>query len=202
VRTLAGSGPNAVKTSTGGYRGAAEEELWIGADGSGRTLSGGQDERYSPSRPIPLLRFQGVNLSYQGLLSLPTAPRVLRRWLERRAVGSGPEFLDIQLAVIAELLGRTPAPPKLRAALYRVIGGFTGVRAEGEVRDPLGRVGFGFKRHMNGCKLQPEATCDWEIILDRKSGAWLASRRYLSNGGPNWEATVETGIVSSLLERP
>jgi hypothetical protein len=203
VRTVSGSGLTALKTSTGGYSNAAAEEIWIGSDGSGRVLSpGAPDERYSPSRPIPILRFQGVDLNYQGLLALPTESRALLRWLERQTAGDGPEAQDMQLGMIAELLGRAPAPPKLRAALYRLIDGFSGLKAEGRVRDPLGRSGIGFKRHMDGCKLQPEATCDWEIILDQKTGGWLASRRFLSNGGPNWEATAESGVVSSTLARP
>jgi hypothetical protein len=203
VRTLNGSGLKALKAGDGGYSNAAAEETWIGSDGSGRVLSPGiPDARYSPSKPVPLLRFQGVELDYQGLLALPAEPKALLRWLERRTTGDGAEAKDVQLAMIAELLGRTPAPPKLRAALYRLIDSFSGVKAEGRVRDPLGRVGIGFKRHMDGCKLQPEATCDWEIILDQKTGSWLASRRTLSNGGPNWDATVATGIVTSVLERP
>lgn len=203
VRTISGSGLEAVTVSTGGYSNAATEEVWIGSDGSGRVLSPGTSaERYSPSKPIPLLRFQGVELDYQGLLALPTEPKALRRWLARQTAGDGVEAQDVQLGMIAELLGRTPAPPKLRAALYRLIDSFSGVKAEGRVRDPLGRVGIGFKRHMDGCKLQPEATCDWEIILDQKTGGWLASRRFLSNGGPNWEATVETAVVLSPTQRP
>jgi hypothetical protein len=203
VRTISGSGLTAQKTSAGGYSNAAAEEIWIGSDGSGRVLAaGGVDERYSPGKPIPLLRFQGVDLDYQGLLALPTEPKALLRWLERQTKGDGPEAQDMQLGMIAELLGRAPAPPKLRAALYRLIDGFSGVRSEGRVRDPLDRTGIGFKRHMDGCKLQPEATCDWEIILDQETGGWLASRRFLSNGGPNWEATVESGIVDSVSERP
>jgi hypothetical protein len=203
LRSVSGSGPKALKIGTGGYSNAAAEELWIGSDGSGRVLAaGGFDERYSPGKPIPLLRFQGVRLDYQGLLALPSEPKALLRWLERQTAGDGPEAEDTQLAMIAELLGRTPAPPKLRAALYRLIDGFSGIKAEGRVRDPLGRIGIGFKRHMDGCKLQPEATCDWEIILDPKTGGWLASRRFLSNGGPNWEATAAAGIVDSLLARP
>jgi hypothetical protein len=203
VRSLSGGGLTALKTSAGGYTNAAAEEVWIGRDGTGRVLSpGAPAERYGPSKPIPLLRFQGVNLDYQGLLALPTDPKALLRLLERQTAGDGAEARDVQLGMISELLGRTPAPPKLRAALYRLIDGFSGVKAEGRVRDPLGRVGIGFKRHMNGCKLQPEATCDWEIILDQKTGNWLGSRRFLSNGGPNWTATVETGIVGSVIERP
>lgn len=203
LRTVSGSGLKALKTSTGGYSNAAEEEIWIGSDGSGRVLAaGGIDERYSAAKPIPLLRFQGVDLDYRGLLALPTGPKALLRWLERQTRGDGPEAQDMQLGMISELLGRTPAPPKLRAALYRLIDGFSGVKPEGRVRDPLGRIGIGFKRHMDGCKLQPEATCDWEIILEQKTGGLLASRRFLSNGRPNWQATVETGIVSSLKKRP
>ena len=203
LRTVSGTGLKALKASAGGYSNAAAEELWIGSDGSGRVLAaGGFDERYNPRKPIPLLRFQGVDLDYQGLLALPTDPKALLRWLERQTKGDGPEAQDTQLAMIAELLGRAPAPPKLHAALYRLIDGFSGVKAEGRIRDPLGRVGIGFKRHMDGCKLQPEATCDWEIILDQKTGGWLASRRFLSNGGPNWQATVETGIVGSVSARP
>jgi len=203
VRTVSGSGLSALKTSNGGYSNAAAEEIWIGSDGSGRVLApGGVDERYSPEKPIPLLRFQGVALDYEGLLALPGEPKALLRWLERQTRGDGPEAQDMQLGMIAELLGRAPAPPKLRAALYRLIDGFSGLKAEGRVRDPLGRSGIGFKRHMGGCKLQPEATCDWEIILDQKTGGLLASRRFLSNGGPNWEATAESGVVDSLLARP
>lgn len=203
VRTVSGTGLKALKADAGGYSNAAEEEIWIGSDGSGRVLSPGMPaERYSPKRPIPLLRFQGVELDYQGLLALPTEPKTLLRWLERRTTGDGPEARDVQLGMIAELLGRTPAPPQLRAALYRLIDSFAGVKAEGRVRDPLGRVGVGFKRHMDGCKLQPEATCDWEIILDPNTGGWLASRRFLSNGGPNWAATAESGVVDSVGARP
>jgi hypothetical protein len=202
LKVLSGSGLEAVKSSSGAYQNAAEEEIWIGADGSGLVLSPGYAQRYSAADPMPMLRFQGVELDYRGLLALPTEPKALERWLARESSGNGPETQDVELVMIGELLGRTPAPPKLRAALYRLIDSFPSTRAEGRVLDPLGRKGMGFERHMAGCKLQPEATCDWEIILDQKTGNLLASRRFLSNGGPNWEAVVKTGIVSLLKKRP
>jgi hypothetical protein len=199
VQTLTGSGERATRSPSGKPNGQAEE-IWIGTDGSGRVLTPGpygQDEHYGPD-----LTVDNVHLTYAGLLALPIRPLALRRWLQMKAKGAGPEVVDVQLGMIAELLGRTPAPPALRAALYRVLNDFAGIKPEGRVRDPLGRSGVGFKRHMAGCELQPEATCDWEIILDPKTGNWLADRRYLSNGGPYWEATVESGVVDSMFERP
>jgi hypothetical protein len=55
---------------------------------------------------------------------------------------SSPEYTGQNVFLqVGSLLGRSPAGPKLRAALYQALGHVEGVKVVGTVQDPTGRTG-------------------------------------------------------------
>ena len=98
------------------------------------------------------------------------------------------------------LLVGGPLPPKLSAALYRVIADLPGMRLIGPTRDPLGRpgvaVGYFFKH-------QPGRA---ELIFNPTTGVFLAERgisldpktMHAPVGAVvDWSAIEHGGVVSS-----
>lgn len=119
--------------------------------------------------------YWGAGPDYQQLIHLPTDPAKLRRWIERNAINPGstcaPGVSDCHIfSYVEALVVGGPLPPKLSAALYRVIATLPGMRLIGPTRDPLGRpgvaVGYFFK-HQSGRD---------ELIFNPTTGAFLAER--------------------------
>ncbi len=142
---------------------------------------------------------------YTQLVRLPTDPSKLRRWIERQAINPGSTcatgVLDCQtFSFVEALVAGGPLPPKLSAALYRVIADLPGMRLIGPTRDPLGRpgvaVGYFFKH-------QPGRA---ELIFNPTTGVFLAERgisldpkkMHAPIGAiDNWKAIEHAGVVSS-----
>ena len=90
--------------------------------------------------------YWGAGPDYQQLINLPTDPAKLRRWIERHAINPGSTCASgvsdcNTFSFVESLLIGGPLPPKLSAALYRVIADLPGMRLIGPTRDPLGRPG-------------------------------------------------------------
>ncbi|MFD7865816.1 hypothetical protein [Streptomyces sp. NPDC059783] len=78
-------------------------------------------------------------VGWKGLDTLPTAPDALRRALSAGARGSAADEQTVRQA--GTLLTDAPAPPRLRAALYRVMAGTPGAKVTEGVKDAAGRTG-------------------------------------------------------------
>lgn len=149
--------------------------------------------------------YWGAGPDYAQLVRLPTDPSNLRRWIERHAINPGstcaPGVSDCQtFSFVEALVAGGPLPPKLSAALYRVIADLPGMRLIGPTRDPLGRpgvaVGYFFKH-------QPGRA---ELIFNPTTGVFLAERGISLDPKKmhapvgailNWSAIEHAGVVSS-----
>ncbi len=89
----------------------------------------------------------GKPMTRAALSELPTTPDGLRDYLktviakqwgaEYAHVDVNAELYQAGVHIIMDL----PAPPNVRAAAFRMLASLPGVKAEGEVTDPLGRTG-------------------------------------------------------------
>jgi hypothetical protein len=148
-------------------------------------------------------KFRWGDLDYEQLIHLPTDPAKLLRYIEHHAVGGGPRFSDIfsyaQTLLGAGGTGGSPLPPKVSAAMYRVIARLPGMRLIGPTRDPLGRPGVAvglFFKHQPG---------RIELIFNPKTGVLLGGRIISLSakaGAPPgtvmaWSAIENQGVVHS-----
>ncbi|MYS22784.1 hypothetical protein GA0115240_144836 [Streptomyces sp. DvalAA-14] len=74
-------------------------------------------------------------ITWDQLKTLPTDPAALAVRLR------SPGFASSEAGCIENLLVNSPASPKLRAALFRVMAGLPGVRLDGTGKDRVGRTG-------------------------------------------------------------
>lgn len=148
-------------------------------------------------------KFRWVDLDYQQLIRLPTDPALLLRYIEQNAIGGGRRFSDI-FSYAEALLGGggnggAPLPPKVSAAMYRVVARLPHMRLIGPTRDPLGRPGIAiglFFKHQPG---------RIELILNPTTGVLLGeemislSRKEGARPGTviGWSAIEDQRIVRS-----
>ncbi|MEU1308417.1 CU044_5270 family protein [Streptomyces cinnamoneus] len=78
-------------------------------------------------------------IMWDELEKLPTDPDALRARLLGKATGESAE--EGLFNGIEELLARSPAEPRLRAALFKVLTGIPGARVTEQVKDSTGRPG-------------------------------------------------------------
>lgn len=124
-----------------------------------------------------------LNATLQDVMALPTTPEALRALLLKEKAVRAPAASDVSaLAQIsAGLLSDSPAPPKVRAAAFRLLAGLPGATVKPGVTDLVGRKGtavaFSFPAYQ--LKLQ--------LIIDQKTGKLLSSGH---TGGKNGDRTV------------
>ncbi len=98
---------------------------------------------------------------------------------------------DVALFVeVADLLAWGDASPELRAALYRVVAGLSGVEAIGEVRDPLGRLGTGVAMTYSSSG----STIRTVMIFDAQTSQLLATEDILMERAPWIDAPAGTRV--------
>lgn len=113
----------------------------------------------------------GWGLSWDELMALPTDAKALRERIgegllaTHRVVHDAPVF-----TAIGDLLRESPAPPTLRAALYRVAAQIPGVRVLGIQYDASGRTGVLVAR------TRPGEGIEDQYLIDQKTGALLEER--------------------------
>ncbi len=146
-------------------------ELWVKPDGSGRLIEtrgepiwfGPADKAAWVASGLPLpspehtdVRFvptppgtdpsrpqvwPGSLTGHQDVDALPTDPSALRQLIDQRAAVNGNSADYERFTTIGDLLRETVAAPKVRAALYQVAAGLSGVELIGSVTDRAGRTG-------------------------------------------------------------
>lgn len=132
-------------------------EIWIGHHDPGVLLDPGVSDR-----PLPVGVAAFDNGDWDSLWSLPTDPDKLAALFRSASRGSGPSPDSELFTWVGDYLRESPAPPKLRAALYEVAARIPGVKLLGPTTDSVGRPGVGISR--DGEKL----------IIDPHTGALLA----------------------------
>ncbi len=134
-------------------------EIWIGHHDPGVLQDPGVDSRTMPLDQAATFNNGG---DWDSLWSLPTDPDTLAALFRKQGRGQGPDPDSELFTWVGDYLRETPAPPKLRAALYEVAAGIPGVELVGPTTDSAGRAGIGIRR--NG----------QELIIDPDDGALLA----------------------------
>ncbi|MGC4957197.1 CU044_5270 family protein [Actinomadura citrea] len=147
---------------------AQDKQKWVAAgspkmvpvpdpEGTGQTVfldmaSGEGAPNWMPSDDD----FDGMTM--KELTELPTEPKALKEvllglkghWHAVSADGEkaepiralrGEERVRALSDVAGDLLSTAPAPPRVRAAVFRMLAGLPGVKPEGRTTDPLGRSG-------------------------------------------------------------
>lgn len=143
-------------------------------------------------------------LDYQQVIHLPTDPSRLERYIEQHATGGGPRFSDI-LSYADNLLTGMPLPPKLSAAMYRVIARLPGMRLIGPTHDPLGRpgvaIGLFFKNQPGRIELIFNPATG--VLLGHRSIS-LSQKREGAEPGTvtNWDAIQNQGVATSDHQMP
>ncbi|MEV6132038.1 CU044_5270 family protein [Streptomyces violaceusniger] len=137
------------------------------------------------------------NVTYEDLRELPGDSAKLQEVLSdlyREDGGSEvrgrTEWMWRQAAGLIGL----PVKAEVRAAAYRVIAGLPGIRALGEVTDPLGREGVGFA--LPASDRPGYGTGRSELIVDPATGALLSEQEVLTE--PDAKAT-KAGLTSGTV---
>ncbi|GAA2431737.1 hypothetical protein GCM10010191_51990 [Actinomadura vinacea] len=138
-------------------------------------------------------------LTAAQIAKLPTEPRALEEALLNlegvwRAVATsnkpeplralhGQDRVRALSDVTVTLLSTAPAPPAVRAAVFRMLAAQPGVKAEGKVTDPIGRTGTAVSLPLEttmplGLYTAPKqlATYRRQMIIDPDAGTLLAIR--------------------------
>lgn len=111
-------------------------------------------------------------LTRAGLLAYPTDPRAIVARLTRGYVPGHGGGLQAELyAQLGDALREQPAPPALRAGLYRALARVRGVVLAGRVTDRAGRIGLAIARTDHGVRS--------ELVVDPTTSDLLAERQTL-----------------------
>ncbi|WP_147341560.1 CU044_5270 family protein [Actinomadura logoneensis] len=113
-------------------------------------------------------------MTYRQVQALPTNPAELRDTL-RRAIPrdhptAGRTADEVVKNCVTDLLSSVPAPPKVRAAAFRMLAAMPGVTAMGEVADERGRKGVGLR-------VQVQRGVSDTVIIDPGSSLVLSTSR-------------------------
>ncbi|MFI0484136.1 CU044_5270 family protein [Actinomadura sp. 9N215] len=168
--------------------GGGEAQLDMSASSTGR----------SPAPPSPDERFYAM--TPRQIAELPTDPKALENallglkdyWRAVSKDGVGPEPMRALRGeervraltdVAGTLLSTAPAPPEVRAAVFRMLANQPGVRDEGQTTDPLGRRGTAVSLPLKtttalGVYTAPKqlGTYRRQFILNPDTGTLLAIR--------------------------
>ncbi len=134
-------------------------EIWIGHHDQGILKDPREDARTVPLGQPAIFDNGG---DWDSLWSLPTDPDKLTSLFRSQIHGAGPDPDSELFTWVGDYLKETPAPPKLRAALYEVAARIPGVQLVGPTTDSAGRPGIGISRGGE------------ELIIDPRDGALLA----------------------------
>jgi hypothetical protein len=193
-------------------------EIWIGPDGSGRIrqvseppvflapgdrarweeagapaltdLSRGQtyDQHFGPGGLATPLNIDGFN--EQELLKLENDPDALRRAIQAGAEKTDNPVGYEMLTIVADLLGETAAPPRLRSSLYQAAVGIPDIKLVGTVSDHAGRRGTAIAAS--------RGTSQLELVFDPNTSALLAREETLLRQIPDTTAPAGTAISYTL----
>ncbi|GAA2621135.1 CU044_5270 family protein [Actinomadura fulvescens] len=141
------------------------------------------------------VRLAAGQLTLAEVRKLPADPRRLRAMAEKNALWDGPDG-EIEadgpearsahaIESLVDLLTDVPATAKVRAAAFRALADMPAVRAQGRVKDDLGRSGVGFVYRW--------AADDFKLIIDPETARVLA-RGIKSSGGKNAQIKQKASI--------
>lgn len=118
-------------------------EIWIGHRDVGVLREGGDQVTALDVASFPA---GASSITWDGLWDLPTDPAKLANQLRAGIHGAGNGDDSELFVIVGDLLRESPAPPKLRSALYDVAAQIPGVHFIGPVTDAAGRPGTAVDR--------------------------------------------------------
>ncbi len=160
--------------------------VWNPHRGHGRLIDPGlkpATQRVEP-KYYGVVGRQATPVLWDDLWSLPADPDKLKALLQAAVTeqlarkGINPQDdPDAALWSLAwAMLRESPAPPPLRATLYRVVGGLKGVELVGLVKDSRGRPGVAVNRTHKDVVEQVTLSQADGRILEEQSGNWVGTR--------------------------
>ncbi|WP_214323228.1 CU044_5270 family protein [Nonomuraea sediminis] len=116
-------------------------------------------------------------VTWKALGTVPADPARLRAFLVSAIVRENGAYVGREMEAelrdtCLELITALPVPPEVRAAAYEILASIPGMRAEGQVTDPLGRTGqaLGYQVVREG------RLTDERLVVDPGSGLPLAQQ--------------------------
>ncbi|MCO6004907.1 CU044_5270 family protein [Actinoallomurus purpureus] len=148
-------------------------ELWLSVDGrrTGLLRQSPCPPRRSCDRPLPGDKRAGAPTpdSTAALRSLPTDPAKLLKAIDKIESGAGKARPQLRWETIQDLINEQYLPPKVRAALFEVIGNLPGATLDRNATDAIGRAGIAIS--------VPDGLGGHnEMIFDRRTYQYLGSR--------------------------
>ncbi|HMJ36847.1 MAG TPA: CU044_5270 family protein [Baekduia sp.] len=170
-----------------------ERQKWIRLGRPSLTRATAQTFRLAPNHAYYL---GNERLSYTKMRTFDqSGPALFRRLRDGVSHGQGSSLYGEVFTQIGDALREQPAPPKLRAALYRALKLVPGVRYLGPVKDALGRPALAVARTEDGTRR--------ELLFDPATSAMLAEREVIV--GPNarrgFTAPAGTTIADAVYEQ-
>lgn len=194
---------------------------WFGNDRPGLVMNDGDLESafgvgLHPWGREMLLDGERVDLGWDTFYALPTDPAELETVLRDSVAVLWREpnpREDTVLQIAGSFIGRTPAPPALRDALWTVMTSQPTVTPLGEVRDSQGRVGVGLESviTVGGEGTEPVQTQRNRYVYDPVERRLLEVSGTTTLGQPedsgevvvtSWDTYLEEGPVDVLPKEP
>ena len=172
---------------------AAERRKWVAA---GRPSVARQIQGTFGLSPNRAFYLGNERLSGRQMRTFDTGGAALfRRLRDGVKHGQGSSRAGEVFTQIGDALREQPAPPKLRAALYRALKYVPGVRFTPQTRDGLGRSAVAVTRVEGGKRR--------ELLFDPATSAMLAEREVIVGARPNqgFVAPVGTVIADAVYEQ-
>ncbi|MGV9776493.1 CU044_5270 family protein, partial [Streptosporangium sp. NPDC003464] len=144
-------------------------------------------------------------LTWAELRAVPSGPEELRAYLEARIVRYAEKYggMDLEREMetrlqgsCMEILSGLPVSSEVRASAYQILASLPGMRAEGEVTDPLGRTGQALSY---GVDRRGGEAGGGRFVIDPDSGLPLAEETR-SVGRLADDRTVEVGSFTAYEE--
>jgi hypothetical protein len=144
-------------------------------------------------------------VSVHDVTTLPTDPARLKTRLQslldpNRLKDTGRTPTEGMYDAVRDLLILAPAPPKVRAAAFRLLATLPGIKSLGKVRDPLGREGIGLI--VTAPSYRPGGSYQDRFILDPATSKILALGNQTGPGNQNTYTAVITGWTNTSPPRP
>lgn len=156
--------------------GDVHREIWLGNGKPGVLIEDGEVLRL-PAATFGLYR---STLSWSELVELPTDPTRLGELLGNEAGELGRDRVWYQFSLAGQLLAETPAPPAVRAGLWRMLAGLEGVTFDDQLRRSEAGSGYTISIHVDGHQ-------DVSYVVDPTSGRLLqATYGPPRDGTPGW----------------
>ena len=183
-------------------------QVWAAPDGSGRSVTSAPSSAcngsFLPSQTFP--KGPGIDGNvYPSAADLPADPAALKQFIARHFT-NGRQDVGAAFQFAGTFL-QSGAPPRVRAALYRMIEDLPDIQSLGPMTDMLGRhgTGVGFSQHgvQDVLIFDPatSAVLEWKVLAADPSqiqgGAKLRSGEVIS-----YTVYKASGVVDSITAVP